>query len=405
MSSDTPETDAGAVPADVFLKSGGDKRLGWGHPWVYANEVRMDEAAKAIPPGAAAVLHRVDGKRLALGTFNPHALICFRSFTEDYKGVIDAAFLEQRLRRAKALRERLLDGEHYRLIHGEADGLPGFVVDRMGDVCVVQASTAGADRLEAEMLQALDRVVAPRAVVLKNDGAGRGYEGLEAEVRVAKGKIEGPVEVREGDLTFLCDPLEGQKTGWFFDQRPNREYVAGLSADQRVLDAYGYTGSFAIRAAAAGAREVLCVDRSRAALELGQLAARMNGLAKACTFREAEVFQTLEALGAEHDSFGIVHCDPPAFAKSKKEVGPARRGYRKLARLASRVVGPGGLLALSSCSHNVTAEAFLEECGRGIHQSGRAGRLLRQGGAGPDHPVHPMLPESAYLKALLFQLD
>jgi len=390
---------------DVFLQAGRDKRIGAGHPWVYANEVRMDADAKAIPPGTPVRLCRVDGKPLALGTFNAHALICFRAFAHAEEPGVDRELITDRLRHALALRARFFDAPYYRAVHGEADGLPGLVVDRMGDVVVAQLSTAGTEALREPILAAIDEVLRPTAVVLRNDGAGRRLEGLADGIEVVKGSVNGPVEVQEGERRLLADPLGGQKTGWFFDQRGNREFVAGLCDGARVLDLYAYAGPFAIAAVAVGAREVLAIDRSGPALDLVRECAAQGGYAPRLGIQQGDAFEALETMGSTHDTFDVAFCDPPAFAKSKREVGPAVRGYRKLARMAARVVSPGGLLALSSCSHNVTSEAFLEASARGIHRAGRGARLIRQAGAGPDHPIHPMLPESAYLKSLVFQLD
>ncbi len=390
----------------VFLLPGHDKRVGFGHPWAYSNEIRMDAAAKAIPPGALAQLVRVDGKFVATGTFNPKTLIAFRAFARDAAATIDRAFVARRLRAALALRERLYAKPFYRLIHAEADGLPGLIVDRFGDVCVVQAGTAGIEALTPEILAALDEVLGPRAVVLANESPLRALEGLDAHTRLASGTLSGPVEVEENGLVFYADPLGGQKTGWFYDQRDNRAFAAGLARNAgSVLDLYCYAGGFAVQAAVQGAKRVLAVDGSAAALDLARQAAAKNGVADACEFLKRDAFDALEALAAGPERFEIVVADPPPFARSKKDVPAALKGYRKLARLAATLVQPGGFLFIASCSHNVTAEAFGLEVAGGISRAGREGRILRAAGAGPDHPVHPLLPETAYLKSLTLQLD
>ncbi|MBM3580786.1 MAG: class I SAM-dependent rRNA methyltransferase [Alphaproteobacteria bacterium] len=394
-----------ASPPRVYLLHGRDKRVGFGHPWAYSNEIRMDAAAKAIPPGALAQLVRVDGKFVATGTFNPKTLIAFRAFARDADTPIDRAFIAGRLRAALALRERLYAKPFYRLIHAEADGLPGLIVDRLGGTCVLQAGTAGIETLTPEILAALDEVLGPRAVVLANESPLRALEGLETYARLVSGELSGPVEVEESGLVFFADPLGGQKTGWFFDQRDNRAFVAHLARDAgSVLDLYSYVGGFAV-AAAQGARRVLAVDSSAAALDLAKRAAAKNGVAGRCEFRKQDAFDALEALAAGPERFDIVVADPPPFARSKKDVPAALKGYRKLARLAAGLVAPGGFLFIASCSHNVTAEAFALEVAGGVSRAGREGRVLRATGAGPDHPVHPLLPETAYLKSLTLQLD
>jgi 23S rRNA (cytosine1962-C5)-methyltransferase len=399
-------TNTTTAPPRVFVNPGQDRRLARGHPWVYANEIRMDAAAKALPPGTVVQLCRVDGKPLGVGTFNPHALIAFRLLARDPGAVVDAGFFADRLRAALRLRERLFDAPFYRLLHAEADGIPGLVTDRFGNAVVVQAGTAGMEALLPAFLAALDDALAPTTVVLRNDGAGRALEGLDSYARVAKGTPNGPVEVSEGNLTFLADPLSGQKTGWFFDQRDNRAFVGALCRNAaRVLDVYCYAGAFAVTAAAAGARSVIGIDRSEPALALAKQAAERNGVAARCTFRPAEAFATLESLAADGKRFDVVIADPPAFAKSKKELPSGLKGYRKLARLAAAVVAPEGFLFIASCSHNVEATAFADEVARGLAAAGRTGRILRAAGAAPDHPVHPHLPETGYLKTLTLQLD
>ncbi|MBM3732419.1 MAG: class I SAM-dependent rRNA methyltransferase [Acidimicrobiia bacterium] len=402
----TTEFTALTSPPRVYLLHGRDKRVGFGHPWAYSNEIRMDAAAKAIPPGALAQLVRVDGKFVATGTFNPKTLIAFRAFARDADTPIDRAFIAGRLRAALALRERLYAKPFYRLVHAEADGLPGLVVDRLGETCVLQVGTAGIETLTPEILAALDEVLGPRAVVLANESPLRALEGLETYARLASGELSEPVEVEENGLVFYADPLGGQKTGWFFDQRDNRVFVARLARDAgSVLDLYSYAGGFAVAAAAQGARRVLAVDSSASALDLARQAAAKNGVAERCEFRKQDSFDALEALAAGPERFDVVVADPPPFARSKKDVPTALKGYRKLARLAAGLVAPGGFLFIASCSHNVTAEAFGLEVAGGIARAGRSGRVIRAAGAGPDHPVHPLLPETAYLKSLTLQLD
>jgi 23S rRNA (cytosine1962-C5)-methyltransferase len=303
------------------------------------------------------------------------------------------------------LRERLYPGGCYRLIHAEADGLPGTVIDRYGDVVTLQVNTAGMERLEPALLEAVERVLAPATVVLRNDSAARQLEGLKPETKIVKGAIDGPVALTENGRRFFADLAEGQKTGWFYDQRDNRAAVARLAAGRRVLDLYTYAGGFAVLAACAGAGEVVAVDRSERALSLAGQAAQANGVAERCRFIRAEAFAELERLGQAGERFDIVVADPPAFVKSKKELNQGARGYRKLARLASGLVTPGGSFFIASCSHHVDVPLFAEQVRRGLSDAGRAGRILQTAGAAADHPVHPHLPESAYLKGQLLQLD
>jgi 23S rRNA (cytosine1962-C5)-methyltransferase len=393
-----------ARPA-ITLKPGEQRRLRAGHPWVYSNEIVMDAAAKALPAGTTVRLMANDGRALGTAMFNPRTLIAARLWSRDPDSAVDRDFLATRLRRALELRAKLFDRPFYRLVHAEADGLPGTVIDRYGDTLAVQVNSAGVELLLPELLGALDEAVGPKTVVLRNSGPMRMLEGLESYDRVAKGEVAGPVEIEENGARFLADLSAGQKTGWFFDQRDNRALVAGLAAGQRLLDVYCYSGGFAVLAATRGAREVLGIDRSEPALALAAQAAALNGAAGRCRFERGDAFETLESLAARGDRYDIVVADPPAFVKSRKELNQAARGYRKLARLAARAVAPGGFLFIASCSHHMTPELFAEQVARGLADAERGARILKSVGAAADHPVHPALPETAYLKGLLLALD
>jgi 23S rRNA (cytosine1962-C5)-methyltransferase len=390
--------------ATLRLKPGGDRRLLTGHPWIYSNEIEMTQEAKALPAGNVVTLLRTDGKPLGTAVFNPKPLISARLLSRDPHATIDAAFLRNRLQRALDLRQRLIGVPHYRLAHAEADGLPGAVIDRYGDTLVIQAAGAGMERLAEPLLEALDGLIAPKAILMRGDGPAREMEGLPAYSRMLKGEIEGPVPVIEYQAKFLADPREGQKTGWFFDQRDNRALVARFAKDRRVLDLYSYMGGFAIQSALAGASAVLAVDRSDLALRTATAAAEQNGVAARFASQKAEVFDFLEATASE-PRFDVVVADPPAFVKSKKDFNQGARAYRKLARLSAARVAPGGILFIASCSHNMPVDEFGAQVARGLNDAGRQGRVLFQSFAAPDHPVHPSLPESAYLKALTLQLD
>jgi 23S rRNA (cytosine1962-C5)-methyltransferase len=390
----------------VRLLPGRHKRLVGGHPWVYSNEIAMDAAAKALPSGSLVTLQDGKGEALGLAMFNPHPLISARVLDLRATRRLDEGFLAHRLERALGIRTALFEGSAcYRLVHAEADGLPGLVIDRFGGTLVCQLNSAGMDRLEPLLLDALARVVAPETVVLRNDSSARGVEGLERGVRVARGAVEGPVTLIENGATFFADPLAGQKTGWFYDQRDNRAFMARLAKERRVLDLYAFGGGFGVLALVAGAHEAVLVDRAEPALAAARRAAEANGVAQRCRLQKGEVFQEMQRLAEAGERFGVVIADPPAFAKSRKDLPAALRGYRKMTRMAAALVEPGGYLFAASCSHNVSEADFAEAVRRGLLDAGRAARILRAAGAAPDHPVHPSLPESAYLKALALALD
>ncbi len=387
----------------IRLLPGHDRRLRAGHPWVYSNELALRPEHRAWTPGAPVRVEGDGGWRYGTFLFNPHSLIAARFVSRDPSAAVDAAFVAARLADAAALRARLGLGAHHRLVHAEADGLPGLIVDRYGDVAVVQANTAGMDRLLPEIVDGLLALRPWRGIVARNDSAVRAHEGLPQGVRMLHGNSAG-TEAMEGGVAFPVDPLGGQKTGFFHDQRPNRDLVAGLAAGASVLDVFCHTGAFGLRALAAGAASALLVDASAPALEAARRAAERNGLLDRAAFRRGDAFEVMEALAAEGRRFDIVVCDPPAFAKSRKDADSGLRAYERMARLAAPLVSPGGLLFCASCSHHAPLDRFAASLAAGLHRAQREARILHTGGAGPDHPVHPHLPESAYLKGQLMQL-
>ena len=388
----------------IRLLPGRERRAKAGHPWIFSNEVATGASTKALVPGGLVRVEGDDGSRLGLYQYNPHSLIAGRRLSRDPEAVAGPGFWHERLASALALRERLRDGPYYRLAHAEADGLPGLVLDRYGDVLALQANTAGMELATPDILAALRDLLPLRAVVARNDASVRGLEGLPQEVRLLVGG-DARATVEEGGVAFSVDPLGGQKTGWFYDQRDNRARVAALSRGQTVLDAFCHTGGFGLQAAKAGASEVTLLDRSEHALATARETAERNGLADRVAYRRGEAMEGLEALAAEGRQFGVVVSDPPAFAKTRKDHGPALRAYARLARLSARLVAPGGILFIASCSHHVGTGEFTDAVVEGLGRARRDGRILGIFGAGPDHPVHPALPESAYLKGVLLHLS
>jgi 23S rRNA (cytosine1962-C5)-methyltransferase len=381
------------------------KRVAAGRPWIYSNEIVMTDEVKALQPGTVTGIVSDAGEWLGQATVNPHALICGRIVTRDRDVAINHEFLVTRLGAALRLRERLFDEPYYRLANAEADGLPGVIIDRYGPTVSMQLNTAGADRLKDDLLHAIESVLSPQTIVLRNDSAARSLEGLDVYCSVAKGSLDQPIQLSENGTFFFADLLQGQKTGWFYDQRMNRAFVASLASGARLLDCYSHTGGFAIQAAVRGAVEAVVVDTSASALELASTAAQKNGVAERVSIHKADVFLDLVSRADADERFDIVVADPPSFVKSKRDLKSGSRGYRKLARLASKVVAPGGVLFIASCSHNVSIDLFNEQVVRGVADARRTGRILMKSGASPDHPLHPGLPESAYLKATTFQLD
>jgi 23S rRNA (cytosine1962-C5)-methyltransferase len=386
----------------IRLKPKEGRRMRAGAPWAFSNEITMDAAAKALPPGAIVNVEGDDGRKFGTGYFNVKSLIGLRLLDPAADVKIDTEFFVLHLARALARREAFYDKPFYRLVHAEGDGLPGLTIDRFGDCLVLQITTAGMEELLEPLLAALEKVIAPEQILLRNDTPSRALEGLDAYVRAAKGESPTRIAVEENGARYFADLAGGQKTGWYYDQRDNRAFMAKLARGRTVLDAYCYTGGFGILAAKAGAAEVIGLDSSAPALALAEESAAANGVAK-CKFIKCDVFEELERLSAER--FDIVIADPPPFVKSRKDLEPGAKAYRKLARLGANLVAPNGFLMLASCSHNMPAERFATECAIGIARAGRNAAVIHQSGAGADHPVHPMLPETAYLKALVYALD
>lgn len=401
---ETTSPEAGTRPV-ISILPGRQKRVRAGHPWVFSNEIKMTPEEKALTPGT--VIDMVDAAGSAVGSaiFNPHTLICARLLTSHSFADIDADWLAAKITLATTLRDRLFDKPFYRLVHAEADGLPGLIIDRYENTCVVQLNTAGMELLAPEIVSALQQSIAPTGIVLQRDSAARHLEALPTVAPEIIGNVPSPAPLTENGVGFLADLSEGQKTGWFYDHRENRARVAAMSKGQRVADVYSYLGGFGLQAAAAGATDVVCIDRSEPALDLATQAAAVAGLSDICRFEKSEAFAALEALSSAKEKFGVVIADPPAFVKSKKDLKPGARGYRKLTRLAAKLVAHEGMLCVASCSHHMPMDIYAEQVRCGVHDAGRTGRILHVGGAGPDHPAHPHLPESAYLKCLLLQLD
>jgi 23S rRNA (cytosine1962-C5)-methyltransferase len=385
------------------LNPGQDRRLRTGHPWVFSNELRMLPDYRAMAPGAVVRIESAEAWRYGSYMFNPHSLIAARRLDRDPAAAIDAAWVARRIESARALRARVTPGSFHRLVHAEADGLPGLVIDRYGDVVVLQANTAGMDRLLPEITAALRDSLALRAIVARNDSPARAQEGLAEQVALLHGTDAAAV-VEEGGVRFSVDPLGGQKTGWFFDQRPNRDLVAGLAAGARVLDVFCHVGAFGLRCAAMGASDVTLVDSSAPALAHAMDTASRNGLAARVTPQRGDAFDVLAELKDTGARYDIVICDPPAFAKTKKDRDAGLRAYNRMARLAAPLVNPGGFLFAASCSHHAALPDFAAAVAEGLHRGRREARIVATTGAGPDHPVHPELPESAYLKGQLIQV-
>jgi 23S rRNA (cytosine1962-C5)-methyltransferase len=384
---------------ELRLKRGEERRLSAGHLWVFSNEIDADTTPlTAFAPGDLAQIKSQRGQFLGHAYVNPHALICARVLSKDPAHPIDRALLDARLRAALTLRERLCREPYYRLVFGESDGLPGLVLDRYGDVVVGQIATAGMEALQDTVTEAVRVLLSPACLFWKNDSAARQLEQLPQVAAAAFGEIPAEITAVESGLRFAAPLMHGQKTGWFYDQTHNRaRLVRYLWPGARVLDVCSYAGAWGITALKAGAGAASCIDSSEAALDFARRNAQANGVALA-TIR-SDAFDAMKALHERGERFDVVVLDPPAFIKRKKDIPQGQAAYRKLNQLALSLIEGEGLLVSCSCSYHLAPEELVTAIQTAARHSGRFVQILEAGGQSPDHPVHPAIPETRYLKA------
>ena len=400
-----PSSHSEPRPRVRLMPKADARRVRWGFPWVYANDLVTDRRTKALAPGTLAVLEDSARAPLGLVAVNPGSKLICRMLDPDPDAALDVDWFAARLSRALDLRARLFDAPFYRLVHAEADGLPGVIIDRFGDTAVVQPNAAWAEAQLDALTEALVQTTGVAHVLKNASGRARTLEGLDEVSTVLRGAApDGPLPVPMNGATYMADLTGGQKTGLFFDQRPNHAFAARLAQGARVLDVFSHVGGFGLAALAGGAASALAVDGSAPALALAEQGASAMGMPERFATRQGDAFDTLAALAGAGETFDLVICDPPAFAPSKQALEAGLRAYERIARLAAPLVNPGGYLGLCSCSHAADLSRFRNACQRGIGRAGRAAQLLHTGYAGPDHPMHPQLAESGYLKALFYRL-
>jgi 23S rRNA (cytosine1962-C5)-methyltransferase len=394
-------SDEIAYPA-LYLKRGEDARLRGGHLWVFSNEVDVKRSPLTrFEPGEACVIVDAHDKPLGIGYVNPNSLICARLVNRNLDHALDRSLIVHRLKVALSLRERLYGEPYYRLVFGESDALPGLTVDRFGEVIVAQATTAGMERLKDDVTAAIAKVIKPAALVWKNDAAIRALEHLPEYSDAGMQVLPVSLVVREGGLEFEIDPVGGQKTGWFYDQRANRDLLAPYVRGARVLDMFSYLGAWGLRAAAAGAKQVICVDASASAVAAITRNAQRNGLTDRVTAVRADAFEYLKAQRAAREHFDVVILDPPAFVKRKKDFAEGRIAYRRINEMAMQILARDGILITCSCSYHMPRAALLEAVQQAARHLDRNMQVLAQLQQAPDHPVHPAIPETDYLKGFI----
>ena len=382
---------------ELRLKAQEERRLRAGHLWIYSNEVDIAKTPLAgLPAGTLCRVVDARHKALGLAYVNPHTLLAARLLTSQADATIDAAWFARRIASARVLRDRLYDQPYYRLVYGESDGLPGLVVDRYGDVCVVQIATAGMEQLKTAMLAGLQEALRPAGILLRNDVGMRETEGLESYVEEI-GAVPETVTIEEGGVRFAIPVKTGQKTGWFYDQRRNRDLLARYVKGRSVLDVFSYLGGWSLRALKAGAASAVAVDSSAPALEGAQKNAALNGMVLETI--QGKAIDVLRELRTQQKKFDVVVVDPPALIKRKKDLETGMAHYGALNKTALELLAPEGILVSCSCSHHLDAEALQRILLRESRTAGRRLQILEQGFQAPDHPVHPAIPETRYLKA------
>lgn len=393
------------VPA-LYLKRGEDTRLRAGHLWVFSNEVDVQRSPlSSFEPGQACAIVDSRDKPIGVGYVNPNSLICARLVNRGIEHALDKSLFVHKLNIALALRERMHDEPWYRLVFGESDGLPGLTMDRFGDVIVAQTTTAGMERLKDTILEAALKVIKPRQFWWKNDASIRSMESLPDYAELAHGEAsDAPLLVREAGLEFECDPVGGQKTGWFYDQRGNRDHLEHLVKGKRVLDVFSYLGGWGLRAAAYGASEVVCVDASQAAVDAIRRNAARNGMSDRVRAVRADAFDYLKALREQREHFDVVVLDPPAFVKRKKDFSEGRIAYRRINELGMQVLARDGILITCSCSYQMPRAALLDAVQQAARHLDRQAQMLVSLQQGADHPVHPAIIETEYLKGFVLRV-
>ena len=387
----------------ITLKKHHDKRIKNGHGWVFSNEIfSIDGEA-----GAGDVIDALDshGKFIGIGYYNPNSLIAFRLLSHE-KVEINADFYTNRITHAVRHREIFCkNAEAVRLVHSESDGLPGVTIDKIGNIVSIQIVCAGADIHTDFIVDAIRKVVNPDFIILKNESGLRNFEGLPLFTKVVHGDQDVPLaKFNEHDIQYEADVIDGQKTGFYIDQRENRlAFRRCISADTVVLDAFCNEGGFALNAAKAGAKRVLAIDNSESALDrAGQNAAR-NELDKKIEFQKHDLMKWIPE-NAETQKFDVINLDPPSFAKNKKAAGNALRGYFKLHISAVKMLQPGGYLSTATCSHHIDTDRFMQTVTDAASKLNKQLTLVYRGSQPPDHPVHPSMPETEYLRFFIFRL-
>lgn len=383
------------------LKPNADRRLRAGHLWIYSNEIDTQASPlKSFSAGQQVVVESARGKVMGLAYINPHSLICARLFSRDVKYPLDKSLLVHRLNMALSLRESITNKPFYRLVYGDSDFLPGLVVDRFGDVLVVQIATMGMEKVKDELIEALCKVLKPKGILFKNDSRIRAAEELPSYVEVAYGEVSKWLPIEENGVHFNIPVYEGQKTGWFYDHRASRAALAKYVKGKRVLDMFSYVGGWGVQAAVFGAESVTCVDSSEFALDAVEANAELNQVRDKVATIHGSAFDVMKVLVNEDERFDVVIVDPPAFIPRRKDIKSGEQAYRRVNELAIRLLSKSGILVSASCSMHLGRDRLTNILRASARHLDRDLQILEQGGQTFDHPVHPAIPETEYLKTV-----
>ena len=392
--------------ASVRLKKNEERRIKQGHMWIFSNEVDLVATPiKGMEAGQQVIVESSNGKAIGMGYVNPNTLICVRLLSRNPKLEMNMKFLKRRIQAAQALRELTFDAPYYRLVFGDSDGLPGLVIDRFGDVFSVQITTAGMEAVKDDIVQVLENLYHPSAIVMRNDNKSRELEGLPLYDEVVQGELPDEILIEENGAKFAIPVKDGQKTGWFYDHRMGRRRLQEMVEGKRVLDVFSYLGGWGIEAAVAGASEVTCVDSSELAINGVERNAELNGVSEKMTLIQGKAFDVLNALRMEAGKFDVIIVDPPAFVKRKKDYKQGAEGYRRINELAMRLLENDGVLVSASCSHHMSRDNLLNQVQQAARHIDRTAQMFDQAHQAPDHPVHPAIPETEYLKTFFFKVS
>lgn len=389
----------------ITLKAKSDRRIKQGHCWVYSNEIDIERSGfKTIEVGQQAVLLTAHGQPLGSGYFNPHALLCGRLYSPIANQILDQTFITKHLTMALAWRESCYRQPYYRLVYGDGDNLPGLVVDRYGDILIIQVNTAGMMRVLDDIVAALIEVVKPAGIMLRNEKANE-IEQLDVRAEVLFGEVPETVSIIENGVPFIVPISSGQKTGWFYDHRDSRALLSRYVRDKKVLDVYSYLGGWGLQAMSKGAASVSCIDSSASALEWAEVSAQNAGLANNMHFIKSSAIDALKAMIHEGRTFDVIILDPPAFIKRRKDQRSGEKAYHHINQLAIKLLASSGLLVSASCSLHLPRQELTKMVQGAAMRAGRQASIIHQGGLGADHPVNVAMPEMDYLKAVFARVN